>query len=416
MPKKLLFILFFLLSNFLFAQEWTEPVNISNMDGTDYLSDIAVGPDGTLHCVWVHYYSTLNRGIFYSNSSNEGLNWSTPVNISQNDTLVCLMPHIVVDSKKNIYVSYEYNAYSSPIVVIQKYDGKTWGKMDTVAQGYSHKNRLFIDNNDRVYVFWLTNPNTYYRIYENNSWGEIICPYNDVNNNLILTGEVDAANNIHFIGVYDKYVSYYKYDKSIEQMVQPHILSYNDAYEGEDITVDYRNYPQVVWREYSFDNNEVFHDATIYRSFNGMSWNLSEVVVEDPYSQQIVCFNKKTYIMDMEKEPGDSVSAVFYQKDIYGNWYGTKLLKSTNFNGLIELGLMNNNMLYALFDWRKDGLQHDNYIIKTKHPLSVKTLKNYKSPVLLKQNFPNPFTNNTSFSYTLNQSGHCKLTILNLKG
>jgi len=121
MPRKLLFIIFVLFTNLLFAQDWTEPINISNMEGTDYFPDITVGPDGTMHCVWTHKHTNQYMEIFYSNSSNEGLNWSTPVSISQNETLVCLKPHIVVDSKNNLYVTYDYNVSSSPIVVMQIY-------------------------------------------------------------------------------------------------------------------------------------------------------------------------------------------------------------------------------------------------------------------------------------------------------
>jgi len=293
-------------------------------------------------------------------------------------------------------------------------NGETWGTIDSVAQVYSHYNKIFIDNNDRVYVFWLTNPNLYYRYFENNSWGEIICPYNDVNNNYIKSGEVDTQNNLHFVGRYDKYISYYKYDKSTEQMISPYILTYNYVYDGEDITINNQDNPHFVWHERTSDIYP-YNDATIYSSFNGTTWSSPELIVEDPYSQNIVINDGKTYILNTEKEPGDNYSVVLYQKDDFNNWYGNKILMTPSGISLGDVGIINNS-LYVIFWWKSDDIQYDIFFIKTKHPLSVQTLQKTKSPIILGQNFPNPFTNNTNISYTLNQTGYCSLTILNLKG
>jgi len=200
-------------------------------------------------------------------------------------------------------------------------------------------------------------------------------------------------------------------------MESPLILTYNYIYDinnGLDITVDNQDNSHIVWRERTTDI-EPYNDGTLYGYYNGSVWSTPKLIVEDPYNQKITYFNGKTYIMDLEKEPNDSVSAVLYQKDNFGVWYGTKLFKTTNFCGLSNLGVINNR-LYALFSWRKDGVQYEIYFMKTKYPLSANEINNAKSPIILKQNFPNPFTDNTNISYTLNQTGNCILTIHNLKG
>ena len=95
MPRKILVILFLFLSNLLIAQEWSEPVNISNMDGEDRDPDIAIDQNGTMHCVWEHKYSNQFRKIFYSFSTDNGSTWIEPQDVSQNDTLWMNDPHIV---------------------------------------------------------------------------------------------------------------------------------------------------------------------------------------------------------------------------------------------------------------------------------------------------------------------------------
>ncbi len=416
MPKKILIILFLLLSNLLFAQEWTEPINISNMDGIDYYPDITVGLDGTLHCVWTHNFSNQHMEIFYSNSNDEGLTWSTPISISNNDTLVCLMPQIVADSNDNLYVTYEYNALVSSIVVIQKFDGEKWSEIDSIAEGYSYNNRICIDKEDRIYVFWYQGSDKiFYKYFENEAWSEVIIPYDTDDFNILYKAVIDQNNNVHVIGNYQDYISYFKYNKLLDQWDNPVILSDNiHLYEGSDISVDNNNDPQIVWRERTTDIYP-YNDGTLYGYYNGSTWSMPEMIVEDPTNQKIVCFKGKPYIMDMEKEPNDSVSAVLYQQDDYGNWFGIKTLKTSYWIALIDFGIINNRY-YNLFYWRADDVQYDIFFRKTKYALSVNEVENKESPIFLEQNFPNPFTDNTIISYTLNHTGHCTLTIHNLEG
>ena len=412
----LIIALLILFANNSMSQEWTEPINISNIEGTDRFPDITVSADGTMHCVWDHEYYTQHRKIFYSFSTDNGLTWSTPEDVSKNETLVSSHPHIVCDSENNLYVTYNYNAYSSPIVVMQKYDGENWGKMDSVADAYSHHSKLFIDNKDRVYVFWRPGVNKiFYKYLENNVWSDLKIPYDIDDSNLFSDAVIDKENNIHVHGYFNPYSAYFKYNKSIDEWETPKILTSNvNQYVGSDITVDSRNYPHVVWHERTSDTWP-YNDATIYRSFNGMSWDLPETVVEDPYSQNIVIYNSKIYIFNTEKEPENNYSIVLYQRDIYGYWYGTKLLTTPSGISIGDAGIINNS-LYIVFYWKYDDIQYDVFLLKTKHPLSVKEINNSISPIVLEQNYPNPVKNSTTISYTINQSGHCNITILNLKG
>lgn len=185
--KHLLHILFSLILTYsTTAQEWSEPVNVSNMEGIDYFPDFCIDQDGIIHCVWSHNYGGSLIKVFYSKSEDEGTTWSEAEDISQNIALWCLRPHIVANSENHLFVSYDYDTYSTTqnLVVMKKYDGNAWSDADTVSEGMpgAKKNTLSIDHNDRVYCFWYVGTNTghfSYRFLENNTWSEIFSPYSD---------------------------------------------------------------------------------------------------------------------------------------------------------------------------------------------------------------------------------------------
>lgn len=415
MLKYLLFIAILFLSSIINAQEWTEPINISNIDGFDRDPDIAIGPDGTLHCVWEHSYSNYFRKIFYSFSTDEGYKWSTPQDVSKNDTLWLNDPHIACDSQNNIYITYEYNAYSSSIVVIQKYNGESWSKIDSVAEGYSYNNRIYIDNEDRIYVFWYKgNDKIYYRYFENDSWSDIIIPYNTDDFNILHEAIIDENNNIHVIGNYNGYISYFEYNASTDHWYTPIKLSNNlHLYEGSDITVNYNN-PHLVWHE-NYSDNYSFNHATFYRKYNGIQWSSPIILSENAFQQKITYTNNTPYIMDVISISDDSTNVTLYQKDQHGNWFGTKTLKTTNWIGFMDFGVINNK-LYNLFYWRYDDEQFDIYFRKTQYGVGVNEIENINSLFSLYQNFPNPFSNSTNIQYAIKNKGFCSLKIYNIEG
>ena len=409
MLKYLLFIAFLSLSSIISAQEWTDPINISHIAGTDRYPDVTIAKDGTFHCVWVHQYSNYFGKIFYSYSTDEGITWSTPQDISQNDTLSVSYPHIVANSENNLFVAYQYDAYS-PIVVIQTFDGNSWSKIDSIAEGYSGGSRIFIDNNDRVYVYWSTgSDNMYYRYYEYGSWSEVYCPFNSTAPNWIVEGFVDSEDNLHFIGVYDGYVAYYKYDKDGEQMESPYILTYNNAYKGGDITVDESNNPHIVWSD-----SQYYDHGTMYIRKSGEFWGTHTFIADSSYLPKIIYCNNKPYIMDVEELSKDSLITVFHQKDDYGIWYGQYIFSS---NGLwLEKLFSGNKKLIALYSLMYDNEQFDTYLIKTKTGVGINGIESINKILTLHQNFPNPLSNNTTITYQLNKKGRCILNIYNIEG
>lgn len=207
--KKVLYILipFVLIINS-FAQNWTEPANVSNMDGFNQLPDFCFDNNGVINCVWVHVYETNFSKIFYSKSYDDGLTWTSAEDISLNEEKRLSQPHIVCDSENNIHLTYDFNVGNpyQTLVYYKMYDGTTWSEPFTVSENMpeSHNNKLVIDNNDRGYCFWhrslYNNGTTFYRYYENGEWSEIYIPYDNNDYLGFSNAIIDTYNNLHWIG------------------------------------------------------------------------------------------------------------------------------------------------------------------------------------------------------------------------
>ncbi len=78
------------------GKHWTEPKNISRT-GAAMDSDLAVGPDNSIHIVWQSKASGTNSSnIFYTCSTNGGTTWSKAENVS-NTPKRAMQPAIAVD-------------------------------------------------------------------------------------------------------------------------------------------------------------------------------------------------------------------------------------------------------------------------------------------------------------------------------
>ena len=109
MKKIFIFILFVFIITCLSAQDWSEPINISNMDNTDIYPNIVFTSDNFLNVVWTHVVDNLFSKIYYSISDDNGETWSLPEDISQNYEHKCIHPKIASDSQDNLYLIYELN-------------------------------------------------------------------------------------------------------------------------------------------------------------------------------------------------------------------------------------------------------------------------------------------------------------------
>ncbi len=94
--------------------------------------------------------------LYYSKSDDEGITWSDPENISQNESRYYVYPQICSDSENNLYIAFDNYDYSSTTEVVFSsviiFSDGDWSEANNLAEGF--KSRIVADNDNRVYVFW----------------------------------------------------------------------------------------------------------------------------------------------------------------------------------------------------------------------------------------------------------------------
>ncbi len=433
--KHLLLILFLLAIMNLSAQEWSEPVNISNTTGLDYNPSFFIDNNGFLHCVWTYKIEPNYRKIYYSKSEDDGVTWTEPYSISQNNELWMTTSKIISDSQNNLYVTYTYNCgnpYQTEVYYV-KYNGIDWSVPVSISGTYNGSNNstIITDNNDRVYAFWFwfgPYGQIYYRYLENDQWSDIICPYGETDDfYIICEAVVDSENNLHCVGAfnyswqtsYDEKTSYYYYNFQNDIWQEPVVLGYDTCWQGYDIALDSNENPHIVWRQY-VSNNIPPNDGTLYSYFDGQNWTEPDIIVEDPW-WQVIAIDNNDIIHLVEKEKYDTGSDIVYNLVYYNNlnniWEGTIIVESENGASLPGLEIFNNT-LYLIYFNSNDPSESDIYFMKKEietNTIEEPVIQNLSS-IYLKQNYPNPFNPETKINYSLNKEGLTTLKILNIKG
>jgi hypothetical protein len=429
MKKIFIFIIFVFIVFYLSAQEWSEPINISNTPGLDENPSFCIDNNGVLHCVWTYKIEPNYRKIYYSKSEDDGESWDEPQDISQNDEMWMGLPHIVSDSQNNLYVAYLYNVGNSHIYFM-KFDGSSWSEPYSISGNYLGvgMSDVVIDNNDRVYVFWHWGGSTgeiYYRYLENDEWSEIICPYGNNNDHYCFAeGVSDNTNNLHCIIDHHpenvgSRTSYIKYDYASDTWEDAIILATRWCQQGMDIDLDSNEYPHLVWREYVNDSIPP-NDGTLYSYFDGENFTEPEILVEDPW-WQVIAIDNNDIIHLVEKEKYDTGSGIVknlvYYTNIDSIWEGTIIVESENVASLPKLEIFNNK-LYLIYFNSNEPFESDIYFMKK--DLSINSIEgHYISNIYsinLSQNYPNPFNPETQINFSLNEGGSTTLRILNIKG
>jgi hypothetical protein len=422
--RKLKSVLFFTLLIFsleyeLKSQNWTEPVNVSNMNDFILNCDFTIDNTGIIHCVWNLKYSANYGVIYYAKSEDDGLTWTEPVSVSQNINYYCTNPQIVHDSQNNLYVGYDLNDYSpqtwGSYTILVKKDSAGWSEPLTLSEGIS--TRLAIDNNDRLYVFWYMgsphNGKFNYQYLEDDEWSELFCPYNNPDE---LTGineiVVDKYNNLHCSGYYDPYgnlqirVAYYFYDYSAGQWNKVHTLSNELSGGDNDIALDTAQNPHIVWEEFE----------PLYSWFNGVNWSINDTINRTDTNRAVIEIDEANNVLiAISEDAEEGNNLMYYHRPDGLNWesmivdYGNNVIFTPEFEIL-------NNQLYVVYD-KSNSVPYGDIFISKLDLLS--TTFEYNNSIVDDdpiQIYPNPFKMSTWIVFSLNWTDKINLTIKDLKG
>lgn len=142
---------------------WSEPLNISTSlsDQDNLYPSVAVDHFGNPHLVWTHKLQTdINMGeIYYNFSTDEGDHWGTPINISNSKSDSCFVPTIELNSRGKAFVCYADNG-NRILYVTSSLDYQSWDTpiaLNKTGYLYDAMHSFTIDDNDIIHVVYSDN-------------------------------------------------------------------------------------------------------------------------------------------------------------------------------------------------------------------------------------------------------------------
>jgi hypothetical protein len=407
----------------LFAQEWSEPVNISNMpDHLNQDADMIFDNNGIIHVVWSMKMNSFFWKIMYSSSEDDGETWKKSLDLLQNTDLWMSRPHIACDSKNHLYVTYDYaTGTANKMVYLITYDGHQWSEPIFVSEGMpgSDHNNVVVDNDERVFVFWnLYSYFRYYRILEGNIWSDFYCPYCDSTDMFeFADGHFLSENLLHWIGAsmsynyYGDRLQYYLFDINTNYWSGPQMPVQDTITVGIDITLNNNDLPECVYRTYPSPD-----DKTKYILKEGNNWSNPELVSGTKRTQinQNIAIDQNNDKHIVETAFNNSSTHLMHYHALKNVWYGTIIDSSTNFCNPTKL-LFHQDKLYLIYF--KDSIPGtpDDDIFFTKYDI-VTNVKEETRQITELKIYPNPGSDNIYIEFDNDQQQQIGLSILDMNG
>jgi hypothetical protein len=404
------------------AQEWSTPVQVSQ-GGYNREADFCIDNIGNIHCVYSRKYTDYYYKIYYTKSEDGGQSWSKPEDVFNNDTMWIDQPNIAVDTSNVVHVTCTYDIYNSnhTFIALTKRTEEGWHSHENISENMfgSRSNKIAIDNNNRLYVFWYKNESFYFKYLENGYWSEITCPYDNNNYHGLTKLKIDSSNNLHCLGSfhydgqshYDDQAIYFKYNYKSDNWLEPTILSDERTWWGKDIALDNFDNPRAVWGQNYNNSYELF--GSFYSYFNNNEWTLSELVSSETDNCIIeIDWNNNTNIIANYRTGGTVKLKQFTKKN--NTWFETEIVSYQG--SLIPIKIIkNDNLLFLLHSQISDSKAMSDFYLTSHRVPEVGINELYGNRNTL-NSFPNPFAKSTSFSFSLEKAADVTLQIYNQQG
>jgi len=288
------------------------------------MPDMIIDKNGIIHVVWDYHVEDNFSKIMYSRSEDEGDTWSEPLDLLQNTDLWMSRPHIGSDSNCHLYVAYTHNTMNVPEMLVKMviFDGYEWSKPILVSEGMpgSSYDKVVVDNDDRVFVFWAYGSQfTYYRYLENGNWSHFYCPYCDSADIFAFAdGNYLFGNLMCWVGssvsynYYGERAQYYEFNTSANTWAYPEMINNDTINLYVDIALNNNNLLECVYHNYPSGD-----DNTKYTQKEGNYWSDPELVDSvngtQKHQQIAVDQNDDVHIVE-QQETVEGYGLVHYKK------------------------------------------------------------------------------------------------------
>lgn len=417
--------------------EWSEPINLTNMDwDLSFQQDLFIDKNDSLHIAWVHKERFEGTMSLYSCSGLDNT-WSSPIRLT--DSAVIYAPKIVTNNFGTTFIAYDHEIgeYSRNFIVTK--ENNVWQSPIQLSEdslGWGFNVEMVIDNNNTIYVFYSNFSGIYWRNYSDNKWSDVdsIITFPPA---LTALSEplavVDANNDIHLIfKYYDEIVKttilYYKKYNGIN-WTEKYSISIIDSLGGPrdySIAIDSNNNPHVVYTQL----NKIWDPGIIlfYTKKKNNNWTIPDNITSENDGE---VFRPKIKINPTNNEP--LIIAIIDTNDTHINETNAYFIYQRNKNWVIEDILKDYpNIIAGHFDFDFDNKKDIHYVFSRKDlsPPQLNDLyytkgtlitdineNNYSNKNQLKlEVYPNPFNTGIKINYELPISENVTITIYDSLG
>nr|NQU93061.1 T9SS type A sorting domain-containing protein [Bacteroidota bacterium] len=368
--------------------------------------DMVIDHSGVIHVVWSYRIEDWYWKIMYTCSGDYGETWSEPLDLTQNTDLWMSQPHIACDSKNNLYVTYDY-ATGTPdkLVYMIGHDGHQWSEPIIISEGMpgSDYNKVIVDNNDKLFVFWAYGSQfMYYRYFENSAWSDFYCPYCDSTDIFAFAdGHAITDNLMHWVGAsmsynyYGERLQYYLFNISANDWSEPQMPGEDTITVGKDIALNNNDLPECAYRTYPSPD-----DKTKLIQKKGNYWSDPELVacVNGTQQYQQISVDQNNVVHVVESEVGDNGTKLIHYYKINDYWYGQQIDLAGNMCHFTKL-LFKTHKLYVVYH-KSETPTSAGDIWFSKYDI-ITNIKNEPIPSHELKIYPNPSDGNIYIEFVL---------------
>jgi len=416
MFNKILIIL--LLLTGLYADNgWSEPVLLSPPEQFTGIDPIIVSDKfNKLYVFW----TTWSYNVHYRVSLNDGQSWSGIDSSTTNPSDRPISPKVVFDSQNNLHLLYPS---INGKYYYQKMINGQWSTPLPINNAVDTGDKVTIDKDDNIYVFWLRQGNVkiYYQIlYADGS----------------ISSEKSFANKKQHAISYDGAQTIYLASCSELTFNNPnnraYCLSYNipsdSVVEVTDISNNLRPSMGVAITSNHNSRNKIYAALNVYPASdtastwvtnqNNSSWQIPQKLKTgtlNRHQQLLLDRNDNQHLFDLslhydtlyhfyQTATGWQEENVVYDQPGESYWIGS------------YQALIFGNQLYLIYDYCLTGQSYRVYFTKKTIPVSMEDNGQLTMDNLQLVNYPNPFNNSTKINFNLTSISEIKLEVFNAKG
>lgn len=261
---------------------WSPAVNVSANPGISFTPVVGVDDTGNINAAWWDT-SLTNREIFFSRSTNEGVTWSPPADLTHNSGRSD-EPAMAVSCSGNIYLVWEDKTPGNwDILFTRSTDGgANWSPLRNVSHNPAPSSwpAIAVDHNGHINVVWNDYTSGSRRVFFSrsvnggNTWSQAVNVYNQAGLSGYAAVAVDGDGNILLVWTFSTTVERKIYfsrstDKGLTWSQPVNVAPQSQDAVFPDIAVDNVGNINVAWWDQVQGNQEIYFSRSVD---NGATW------------------------------------------------------------------------------------------------------------------------------------------------